>query len=33
MRIQSIPDSASALQLDEMRNAFFAGVKGVAQRR
>ena len=27
MRIQSIPDSALALQLDEMRNAFFAGAQ------
>ena len=27
MRIQTIPDTASALQLDEMRNAFFAGAQ------
>jgi hypothetical protein len=27
LRIQSIPDDASAVQLDEMRNAFFAGAQ------
>jgi hypothetical protein len=27
LRVQSIPDEASAVQLDEMRNAFFAGAQ------